>query len=475
MEKRKRQRKQRKRQITYVRPPVTDYQARFLSNECKVWVIQAGTKTGKTTGCLLWLFEQALREPGIYWWVSPVAAQAKMAMRRLQKAANPPGIISETNKSEGTLTLVNGSVLWFKNAQNPDNLFGEDVSGLVVDEATRVKEKSWDAVRSTLTATGGHARIIANVKGKRNWVYELYQRALKAEAAIEAGIPPGIAHLDHETRQKVLNGEIPFESVTVQGAGRYYGAMRITTWEAAEQHEITGVHVSEIYQAKASLKDHVFRELYEAVPTDDGTNPFGYSYLEKAQLPELAEGPAVFFGIDWAKQIDETAVVGLNKDGDVAYTDSFRGVNLSWEEIQERACRPAARNFAVMDQTGIGGPLFEAVRNRFPRMRAKGYTFTAQSKKELYDALVLAIQRGATRFPASNPGDEQLADQLFEMEVTYSSGDKVKYEAPPGKHDDYADAYALAWRCREENIGKYRGHSGGRRGGLLYAGGIGRT
>ena len=470
--KRNRGRKSKARKLIYVRPAVTDYQARFLSNEAKVWVIQAGTKTGKTAGCLLWIFEKALQIVGIYWWVSPVSPQAKMAMRRLLQQVQPAEIITSVNKTEGTITLINGSVIWFKNAQNPDFLFGEDVSGLVIDEATRVKEASWEALRSTLTATGGHARIVANVKGKRNWVHQLYEMALRALAAEENGVAAAIAHLDLNTRTKVEKGEIQFEDVAVNGAERYYSTMRITTWQAAEHYEITGVHISEIYQAKASLKDHVFRELYEAIPTDDGTNPFGYTHLEKAQVQKIAEGPAIFFGVDWARKVDETAIIGLNEEGDVAYIDSFPGRNLTWEEIQARAVDPIGRGYAVFDATGLGDPLFDAIRNKYRRLQAKAYIFTSKSKKELYDSLVLAIQRQNTHFPASNEGHEQLSEQLFEMEVSYSSSDKVKYEAPPGRHDDLVDAYALAWRCREENLGKYRGSGHRRQGGILYAGSI---
>jgi len=47
-------------------------------------------------------------------------------------------------------------------------LYGEDVYGAVIDEASRMKEDAWTAIQSTLTATRGPVRIIGNVKGEKN-------------------------------------------------------------------------------------------------------------------------------------------------------------------------------------------------------------------------------------------------------------------------------------------------------------------
>ena len=40
-------------------------------------------------------------------------------------------------------------------AITPDSLYGEDVYGAVIDEASRMKEDAWVAIQSTLTATRG--------------------------------------------------------------------------------------------------------------------------------------------------------------------------------------------------------------------------------------------------------------------------------------------------------------------------------
>ena len=101
-----------------------------------------------------------------FWWISPVYPQAKVAFRRLKRGINEK--LYTANESELTITLVNGSVISFRSAEKPDNLYGEDVYAAVMDEASRMREEAWHAIRSTLTATRGPVRIIGNVKGRRN-------------------------------------------------------------------------------------------------------------------------------------------------------------------------------------------------------------------------------------------------------------------------------------------------------------------
>lgn len=76
--------------------------------------------------------------------------------------------VARRNDSRLTLTLPNGATVYFKTAERPDSLFGEDVYAAVGDEASRWKEPAWHALRSTLTATQGPVRLLYNSKGRAN-------------------------------------------------------------------------------------------------------------------------------------------------------------------------------------------------------------------------------------------------------------------------------------------------------------------
>lgn len=222
-------------------------------------LIEASTKAGKTAGCLVWLAEQAMsgRDGSNYWWVAPVHSQAVMAYRRMKRGL--PRALYKPNDSEQRLTLPTGAVLWFKSGEKPDNLYGEDVYAAVIDEASRVREESWWALRSTLTATGGPFRAIGNVKGRANWFYKLARRAEHGEQ--------GMRHAVITAHDAVAAGILP---------------------------------QSEIDSAKRDLPEHVFRELYMAEPSDaEGRvyRNFQYAYNVSDDIVDL--GGTLMVGMDF--------------------------------------------------------------------------------------------------------------------------------------------------------------------------------
>lgn len=167
-----------RRKIEYSRPPLAKYQEDAIFSPHRYGIIEASTKAGKTTGCLIWLLEQALfygSEGRNFWWVSPVFAQADDCYNRMLRAI--PKHLYKSHEGEHTITLINGAVLHFKSADRPDTLYGVDVYAAVIDEASRMKMAVWLAVRSTLTFTKGPVRIIGNVKGRKNWAYKMARRA----------------------------------------------------------------------------------------------------------------------------------------------------------------------------------------------------------------------------------------------------------------------------------------------------------
>src|SRR3972149_1141440 len=93
-------------------------------------LIEAGTKTGKTFGCIVWLIEKAITEGGLnknFWWMAPVYPQAEIAFRRL-KTYLPDSYRSEkSDNSRLKIKIPNGSAIWLMGSERPDTLYGEDV------------------------------------------------------------------------------------------------------------------------------------------------------------------------------------------------------------------------------------------------------------------------------------------------------------------------------------------------------------
>lgn len=167
-----------------VLPDLYAKQEQALYPAARFSLIEGSTKSGKTAGCMIWQLSQILLGPPgtIHWWVAPVYGQARIAFRRAIKDFD--ALIDSASHSELRITLTNGSVWFFKSGENPDNLFGEEIESAVIDEASRMREAAWTAVRSTLSTTRGPARIIGNVKGRGNWFYKLCRRAEAGESTL---------------------------------------------------------------------------------------------------------------------------------------------------------------------------------------------------------------------------------------------------------------------------------------------------
>lgn len=368
---------------------------------------EASTKAGKTSACIAWLFEQAIQgKSGYnYWWVAPVYQQAKIAFTRMK--AGLPKSLFVANDGDLFIRLPNGATVWFKSAEKPDNLYGDDVHAAVLDEASRMREEAWHAIRSTLTATEGPVRAIGNVKGRKNWFFRLARIA-------EQG-----------------------------AAGMSYA--KINAYDAVEGGVLKA---AEIEDAKKLLPENVFRELYLAEASDDEGNPFGLTHIA-ACMGELSEKAPVALGVDLAKSVDWTVVIGLDREGAVCGFERWNGV--PWGVTTTKLKDLIGHLPANVDSTGVGDPIVEALQKEC--FAVNGVTFTASTKQKLMEGLALAIQSHEIVIP---PGPIRAELENFEYIYTRTG---VRYSAPEGYHDDCVMALALAVALWRDTMGGLSGET----------------
>lgn len=295
------------RSAVYHRPWIADYQREAIFCPERYAVVEATTKAGKTAGCLIWLFEQAARSKAgrNHWWVAPVYSQAEIAYKRMKRAI--PRSLFRSNDSERFVELANGAVVSFKSGEKPDNLYGEDVYSAVIDEASRLREDSWHAVRSTLSATRGPARLIGNVRGRANWFYRLAREA-------ERGAP-----------------------------GMRYSKI---TWHDAVAAGI--LDAEEIDDARSKLPPTVFRELYEAEASDLEGRVYREFRTENVRSDLVDLGGTVLIGMDFNVN-PMSAVVACKAADQLHVFDEIVIPNSNTQEMSEEIRRrfPVGRDVAV--------------------------------------------------------------------------------------------------------------------------------
>lgn len=381
-------------QMTWERPWLYPKQERAIFNRSRWSLIEASTKAGKTHGCLAWLIERAMagRRGQNFWWVAPIGLQAEMALGRL-KAQLSRSIYTTNESDHWALLHPVGTKIWFKSADKPNSLYGEDVWAAVLDEASRMKEESWEAVRSTLSATRGPARIIGNVHGRKNWFYRLCRKAQAGE--------PGMSY------HKII---------------------------AHDAIEAGVLQEEEIEDARRTMRPEIFRELYFAEPSDDQGNPFGVENIKACTKPGLSKHPPLCWGWDLAKSADWTVGIGLDYRGSVSRFERWRK---PWGETIAAIRRCSLNLPTLLDSTGVGDPIVEGLARSSGNF--EGYLFTPSSKQKLMEGLAVDIQSGKVGFP---PGAIPAELEAFEYEVRETGS--VRYSAPGGQHDDCVMALALA-------------------------------
>ena len=280
------------REIEYERPFLYEKQERAFFAPKRYSLVEASTKAGKTHACIVWIVELAVlhgQENYNYWWVAPTTAQAKIAMRRIKAAV--PKEFYHVNESERYLEFANGAKIWFKSGEKPDNLFGEDVYGAVLDEASRCRYDSFVALRSTITATRGPLRMIGNVKGKQNWFYMACRR------------------VERSPRENEIYERITCHDAVAAGI----------------------LDADEVEDARESLPENEFKELYEAIGQDDADAFIPSDAVQAAIQRGLAgtvqESGALIIGGDPSQGQGDPAAFCLRRGPKIIRIEEHKGMD----------------------------------------------------------------------------------------------------------------------------------------------------
>lgn len=338
-------------------------------------------------------------EGGPVAWCSPTYKMLAEVWRDVRRALLP--VTLRANAQEHRIELVTGGVVEMWSLEHPDAIRGRKYRRIVVDEAAMVADlgEAWNAVlRPTLTDFRGDGWFLSTPKG-RNHFWQLFTRG--------------------EDRQEPE-----------------YAAWRMPT--AANPY----IDAGEIEDARRALPERVFRQEYLAEFLDDAGGVFrGVREAVDAgrgAAEEPADGRTYVLGVDLARVQDFTVLCVLDDGGRQVYHERYN--RISWERQIESILRVARRYRARVwiDSTGVGDPIFEAVRRA--GVPTQGYHLTHSSKEALIDGLALALEHGRLRLMDL---PEQTAELLaYQYELTAARN--VRMGAPEGMHDDCVIALALA-------------------------------
>jgi hypothetical protein len=416
------------------KPSLTKYQKDILFSPARFTVTEASTKIGKTYSHILWLYGKAMEhedaEGKNYWWVAPVYNQAKIAFKRMRRNLSKYKGFFFFNETSLIISCPNGAEMHFKSAEKPDNLYGEDVYAAVFDEAPRAREESWYALRSTLTATEAPCKLIGNFGGISNWVHKLKEKS-KDDSN--------------------------------------YECFKVTCWDGIAEGILSR---EEVEQAKKDLPAKIFKELYEAEPSEDEGQLISNESINKVFSNTHLPDGVNYMTIDVARFGKDSTVIfvwsGLRVVEVVEMAvSSIPDIVNKARELQSKY--NINNTNTIADEDGVGGGVVDMlgclgfVNNSAPiKVKGRKDNF-ANLKSQCYWILAEAINRNTIYVDCDGESERLLTEELEWVrlpkevdthKISLLSKEQIKKAI--GRSPDYSDALMMRmlWEV-DPNRGKY--------------------
>lgn len=392
-------------------------QQRILGAATRFNSVACGRRFGKTTLGLALAFHGAPHAPGglaqgfDVGWFSPSYKLLDEAWRAAKSALK--GVIVRSDIQQRRIEVTTQAALDFWTLETEDCGRGRRYGLIVVDEAAMARnlEIAWNAsIRPTLSDAKGGAWFFSTPKG-RNFFWQLHQR------------------------------------------GENRGQWPEWTSHHAPTSSNPVIDPVEIEAARKSLPERIFAQEYLAQFLDDGGGVFRgvMEAVDESVEVSTSDSSAITIGIDWGRHHDFTVLVVLDHSDKstptVVAVDRFTGIDYGIQLDRLRALyRRFPRAQIVAESNSLGEPLIESLQRE--GLPVRSFQTTANSKRTIIEALALAFERRRLRLPAV----PWLIDELMAYEQERLPGGLLRYNAPPGGHDDGVMALAIALYSADNNV-----------------------
>jgi phage FluMu gp28-like protein len=272
---------------------------------------------------------------------------------------------------------------------NPDAIRGFRADHVYVDEAAMFKNdfEIKAAIIPTIAGREGRLSLISTPKGKRGWFYEAWTGDVFSKHEVHYTLAPHITKTDLEGMRASLS---PLE------------------WEQ-------------------EMELRFLDELNALFPYETIL-----ACVEDYEMGLKRYDNPIYIGVDFGRYRDSTVICAVERGEGlkVVFLEEMVGVDFNRQLEAIRKTVEVLRPVGIaIDKTGMGIPLFDILSRSFPHI--EGVTFT----RKMRDALINVLVNVFANRKITIPQHERLINQLRVFQ---------KEGAPPGEHDDYVMALALA-------------------------------
>lgn len=293
--------------------PLSLKQQEIANCSTRFRVVVAGRRGGKTFLAMRELARYASQPNSVVWYLTGSRQQAKsLVWSKLKKKLAKLNWVVSTNESELTINLKNNSMICLKSAEQGDNLRGESLNFICMDEFCDLDlDEIWSQIiRPSLADKKGHALFIGTPKAANQGAKDLYDNYL--------------------TKKNWAS----FSYTTAEGGF---------------------VDADEIAQAREDLAPKVFQQEYEATWTVFAGVIFGeFGDHNVTEVRKPTESEPVFVGIDF-NTTPCVAVVGRQTKTGIEIYDEVVMENTNTQEMADEIRNRYPRNpiTAFPDPAGV--------------------------------------------------------------------------------------------------------------------------
>lgn len=371
-----------------------------------------GRRAGKTFGCCNEHVKKGVeRRKSLNWWVAPTYKQAQIAFENIVRAMRDQ-MVSKPNYTQLKFKLYS-SEFEFRSAKNPDDLRGDGVHFLTMDECRDIKARAWfEVMMPMLTDTDGEAVFISTPQG-HDWFYHLYQ----------LGQDPLQKEYWSFNAPSMINPYLPLSFIE---------EMRSKMPEDKFEQEILA-----IFKPNQAT---VFKRVNDCIRNPKKVIQ-GNSYQE-----DPIPGHYYILGWDPAKHTDFSVITVL--DCNTGHLVAFDRDNQTDYRVQIIRVLAIALKYnrasIVMDATGVGDPLLEQIREA--DFTVEGIVWTGPKKKEMVERLQLATEHQQI----SLPNIAVVLQEIRAYSYKISASGNIIYGAPDSQeegvkiHDDCVSSLMMA-------------------------------
>jgi len=398
----------------------------LLDSTARFRVLVAHRRWGKNWACIWDAWEQLrilrqeerplLSPKVVVWFVFPTYPLAEELWNDWKRFVPAAEVTRKLEQKPYHMELKGDVHISLRTAEDPDSLVSAGVDLLYMVEAARMKKAAWLTVQPTLISQGRLGRVVFNSTPKgMGWLHE-------------------IDRIAHDPLYPDWEGwRIP--AFAADGVTRNpYSVIPSTERLLEERQQYPERWWRQEFMAEfLSGEGAVFRNIRERM----------------AAAPIPPKHPLVC-GVDLAKHSDFTVFAVFDADGRMVEIERLREASypIQVERLLSLLNRLQLAK-CVIESNGPGEPFYDMVvtelhtrRQEFQRQpQVIPFATTAQSKRQMVDALVIAFEQGKiTILP-----DEELANEFEAFEMTAGAAGNVRFAAPEGGWDDRVMACALAW------------------------------